>query len=100
MSQSHTLNLDQSNHNRTAQTRIQIQIPKKYHHEPIISQLASHHQLEVNIQAAVLGANAEGDGWFDLVLIGSSEAIDDALFYLTELDIEVIYPNNQEIDGW
>ena len=100
MSQSHVLNLDESCHDRLTQTQIRIKIPQKHHNEPIIFQLASRHQLEVNIQAAILGVNAEGSGWFDLLLKGSSESIDNALVYLSELDVEILNSDRQEIDGW
>lgn len=100
MSQSPVLHLDQSGRDRVTETQIRIQIPKKHHNEPIIFQLASRHQLEVNIQAAILGANAEGSGWFDLILKGPSESIDDALIYLSELDVEILDLNGKETDGW
>ncbi len=100
MSQSHVLNLDESGRDRVAQTQIRIQIPQKHHNEPIIFQLASLHHLEVNIQAAILGAKAEGSGWFDLLLKGSSQSIDNALVYLSELDVEILALSKTEIDGW
>lgn len=52
--------------------RIQLRIPKDYHQEPVISRLVSDYGLTVNITAAILGANAVGDGWFDLELQASS----------------------------
>ena len=94
------LNLDTSDHNRAAKTRIRLHIPKKYHQEPIVFNLAAQHHLEVNILSAVLGKNAVGDGWFDLELRGKSESIDNALVYLAELDIEIWHESDQETDGW
>ena len=84
--------------NRVTQRRIRIRIPKQYHREPVISRLVSHYNLTVNITAAILGANASGDGWFDLELQGTQPNIESALTYLDELDLEVW--NEAEPDGW
>lgn len=94
------LHLDQSEHNRPTQTRLKIKIPQHYQQEPIISRLTSHHGLEVNIVAALLSANTQNDGWFDLEIRGSSQQIDDALLDLAELNVEVWYQSGQEVDGW
>jgi ABC-type methionine transport system ATPase subunit len=83
---------------RTTEQRIRVRIPKHYHQEPIISQLISHYDLTVNIVAALLGANAKGDGWFDLELKGSHAQIEAALIYLSELDLEIW--QGEESDGW
>lgn len=100
MNKLNVLNLDRCDRNRPVQTRIKIKIPKQYHHEPIISYLTSHHSLKIDILAAMLGANAQGDGWFDLQLIGTSQAIDSALIYLSDLDVEVWNKSGTENDGW
>lgn len=71
------------------QKRIRIRIPKHYHQEPVISRLVSHYNLTVNITAAVLGANANGDGWFDLDVKGTNAEIESAMTYLSELDLEI-----------
>jgi ABC-type methionine transport system ATPase subunit len=85
---------------RPTQTRIRMRIPKTYHQEPVISRLVSDYGLTVNITAALLGANARDDGWFDLELNGSVQQINSALTYLDELDLEVWRgPDNQQ-DGW
>ncbi len=84
--------------NRQTQRRIRIRIPRQYHHDPVISRLVSDYHLTVNIQAAVLGANAVGDGWFDLELQGTIANLDNALDYLNELDLEIW--QNTEVDGW
>lgn len=86
--------------NRPTQTRIRIRIPKEYNDEPIISRLVSHYKVTVNISAALLGANARDDGWFDLQLRGTSRQIDSALTYLNELDLEIWGESNPEEDGW
>jgi ABC-type methionine transport system ATPase subunit len=84
--------------NRLTQHRIRIRIPKHYHQDPVISHLVSQHHLTVNIKAALLGANGNGDGWFDLELRGNNAHIQGALHYLNELDLEIW--NDQETDGW
>ena len=81
-------------------TRIRIQIPAKYHQQPIISELASRHGVKVNIVAAILGANAQGDGWFDLELNGSPQQINSALIYLAELNVRVWNKAVAEPDVW
>lgn len=85
---------------RPTQSRIRVRIPKELNNEPIISRLVSHHGLTVNITAALLGANAREDGWFDLELRGTSRQIQSALTYLNEMDLEMWGESNQEEDGW
>ena len=100
MQSSQVINLDASGYNRTTSTRIRIKIPKKYHQKPIIANLASEHNLKVNILSAILTKDPEEDGLFDLEIIGTSQAIDAALIYLSELDIEVWHEVASETDGW
>ncbi|MGA7932230.1 MAG: NIL domain-containing protein [Kovacikia sp.] len=83
---------------RLTHQRIRLRIPKHYHQEPVISRLVSHYHLTVNITAAILGGNANGDGWFDLDLQGTNAHIQNALIYLNELDLELW--NEHEADGW
>lgn len=85
--------------NRRTEARIRIRVPKKYHHEPVLFRLVSHHGLTVNILAALLGANTNDDGWFDLYLQGTSEQLRGALLYLFELDVEV-WRDSSFDDGW
>lgn len=85
---------------RPTQTRIRIRIPKNYHQEPVISRLISDHHLTVNISAALLGANARDDGWFDLELRGTPPQIRSAFIYLNELDLEVWQGDTAQNDGW
>lgn len=73
---------------RLTQQRLRIRIPKEYQQEPIISHLVSKFGLKVNINAAILGANGNTDGWFELQLTGQQQAIDSALNYLNELGME------------
>ncbi|MFE1744219.1 NIL domain-containing protein [Coleofasciculus sp. H7-2] len=86
--------------NRTTKMRVRIRIPKEYQEEPIISRLVSHHGVTVNIAAALLGANARDDGWFDLELSGSTRQLQSALTYLNELDLELWSKSDSEQDGW
>ncbi|MBF2051270.1 MAG: NIL domain-containing protein [Leptolyngbya sp. IPPAS B-1204] len=87
-----------SNDQRLTSTRIRIRIPKRYQQEPIISNLISQYNLTVNIAAALLGANAREDGWFDLELQGTVPQIQSALLYLNDLDLEIWYDSEQ--DDW
>jgi ABC-type methionine transport system ATPase subunit len=69
--------------------RIRVRIPKDYHQEPVISRLVSDYGLTVNITAALLAANAVGDGWFDLKLQGTEAQIQNGLTYLHHLELEI-----------
>ncbi|WP_445637640.1 ABC transporter [Nostoc sp. DSM 114161] len=75
--------------NTTTNKRIRLRISKDYHQEPVISRLVSDYNLTVNITAAILGANAVGDGWFDLELKGTEAQIQSGLAYLHDLELEV-----------
>ena len=86
--------------NRPTKTRIRVRIPKEYNDEPVISRLVSHYGVTVNIAAALLGANARDDGWFDLELRGTNPQIQSAFTYLAEMDLEMWNESNSEIDGW
>lgn len=83
---------------RFTQQSIRVRIPKNYHQEPVISRLVSDYKLTINITAAVLGGNANGDGWFALELRGIHANIQQALTYLRELDLEIW--DEHETDGW
>jgi NIL domain len=87
-----------TNNNTLTNKRIRVRIPKDYHQEPVISRLVSDCGLIVNITAAVLGANAIGDGWFDLDLQGTIGQIDRGLTYLNNLDLEIW--ENSETGSW
>lgn len=86
--------------NRPTKTRVRIRIPKQYQEEPVISRLISHHGVTVNIAAALLGANARDDGWFDLELIGTTRQLQSALTYLDEMDLEIWRKSDREEEGW
>jgi ABC-type methionine transport system ATPase subunit len=83
---------------RLTSLRIRIRISKSYHQEPVISQLVSTYHLTVNITAAILGANANGDGWFDLELRGESAQIQAAIEYINDLGLEIW--RETDPDGW
>jgi hypothetical protein len=87
-----------ASHNTLTNKRIRVRIPKDYRQEPVISRLVSDYGLTVNISAAILGANAIGDGWFDLELQGTPEQIDDGLSSLKELELEIWEDSN--IGNW
>ncbi len=93
-------NTDSIGPNRPTRERIRIRIPKKYNDEPVISRLVSHYGVTVNITAALLGANARDDGWFDLELRGTNPRIQSALIYLHEMDLEIWGESGAEEDGW
>lgn len=83
---------------RFTQRRVRVQIPKQLHQEPVISQLVSDYHVTINITAAILGANANGDGWFDLELRGEDEHVQNALGYLNDLGLKVWRETDQ--DSW
>jgi ABC-type methionine transport system ATPase subunit len=76
-------------YNRTTETQLRLRIPQDYHQEPIISHIITQYNLTVNITAALLGANGQGDGWFDLKLQGRSQDIEAALAHLNDLNLEL-----------
>lgn len=84
--------------NRFTQQRVRLRIPKHFHQEPVISKLISDYQITVNITAAILGANANGDGWFDLELRGLDTDVQNALGYINDLGLEIWRESDQ--DGW
>ncbi len=85
---------------RPTQTRIRIRIPKALQQEPVISQLITQHGLTVTITAALLGANARDDGWFDLLLQGNEQQIHSSILYLNDLNIEIWQDSDGEKSGW
>lgn len=91
---------DRNDEQRDTQIRIRIRIPKQYHQEPVISSLITQHHLTVTITAALLGANAQGDGWFDLQLQGSVAQIRAALLYINDLDLEIWYDSDAQNESW
>ncbi|MGI0479779.1 NIL domain-containing protein [Geminocystis sp. CENA526] len=88
--------------------KISLHIPPKYLQKPIIFDLASQYNLEVNITSALLGEEGDRDGWFNLLLKGTEDSIKEGIKYLLDLGIEVWEsdqkgqkPFNQwDFEGW
>jgi hypothetical protein len=91
-------NFPMTSDNILTHKRIQVRVPNNYHQEPIISRLVSNYGLTVNITAALLAANAVGDGWFNLELQGTEIQIQKGLAYLHELELEIWDENR--VDQW
>jgi ABC-type methionine transport system ATPase subunit len=100
MTNLYLLEQSQLQDNRQTQIELKLRVPQNYHQEPIISQLISEYQLQVIFLAAILGKDGQGDGWFDLELFGTSQQINNALIYLSELDVELWHEQDLELDGW
>lgn len=71
------------------QYSIRLEVPQQFHQEPMISRLVSDYQLVVNIQAAILGKNGVGGGWFDLTLEGECDRIEAALQFLKQSGLKL-----------
>ncbi len=100
MNNPYLLEQRQFQNNRQTEIELKLRVPQSYHQEPIISQLISKYQLKVIFLSAILGKNGQGDGWFNLKLLGTSQEINNALIYLAELDVEVWHEQDLELDGW
>ena len=72
---------------------IDLNIPQTLHQEPILATLISDYNIIVNFKAAVLDRKATGGGWFNLILEGSLQDIENALNYLRGLEIEIFDHN-------
>ncbi|NMF85194.1 NIL domain-containing protein [Nodosilinea sp. P-1105] len=81
------------------QTQVKIRIPKARHPDPVISNLINRYGLKVNILGALLGANGQEDGWFDLAIEGRAATIYEALLDLVELDADLWF-NIDATDGY
>jgi hypothetical protein len=100
MNNPYILEQRQFQNNRQTEIELKLRVPQSYHQEPIISQLISEYHLKVIFLSAILGKDGQGDGWFDLKLLGTSAQINNALIYLSELDIEIWHEQDLELDGW
>ncbi|BAZ32650.1 hypothetical protein NIES4074_51560 [Cylindrospermum sp. NIES-4074] len=85
---------------RITQTRLRLFIPQSYLQEPVISRLISAHNLVVNITAAMLTAEQNGEGCFDLELRGTVPQICSGLAYLESLNLRILGKPNTDSDGW
>lgn len=74
---------------QTIQTKIQVCIPNNYRAQPVISGLVSCYGLTINITSALLCAEAQDDGWFDLELWGRHRQIRLVLRYLKQLGLKI-----------
>ncbi|HEY9688390.1 MAG TPA: NIL domain-containing protein [Coleofasciculaceae cyanobacterium] len=74
---------------RQVRSRVRIRVPSNYRPDPVISTIVSRFGLTVNVLAALLGADRDSDGWFDLELNGSASQVQSALLYFNDLDLEV-----------
>lgn len=84
--------------NSLVQTQVKIRIPKDRHPDPVISNLINRYGLKVNILGALLGANGQEDGWFDLAIEGRAATLHEALLDLVELDADLWF-NTEANDG-
>lgn len=74
---------------QTTQTKIQVCVPHHYRVQPVISALVSRYKLTTNITNALLSADAEDDGWFDLELWGRRSQMLLGLRYLEQLGLQI-----------
>jgi hypothetical protein len=81
------------------QTQVKIRIPKARHPDPIISNLINRYGLKVTILGALLGANGQEDGWFDLAIEGRAATIHAALLDLVELEADLWFDADAD-DGY
>jgi ABC-type methionine transport system ATPase subunit len=87
--------------NRPTEIELKLRVPQSDRQEPIISQLILQYQLKVIFLSAILGKNGQGDGWFHLKLIGTSQQINHALTYLSEKENNSqILPMNLAVRIW
>jgi hypothetical protein len=100
MNNPYLLEQRQFQNNRQTEIELKLRVPQSYHQEPIISQLISEYQLKVIFLSAILGKDGQGDGWFGLKILGTIQQINNALIYLSELDIEIWHEPDLELDGW
>lgn len=74
---------------QTTRTKFQLCIPKDYRTRPVIAELVSAYGLTINITSAILGEDAQADGWFDLELWGRRRQIVFGLRYLKQLNLQI-----------
>ncbi|MGB3309737.1 MAG: NIL domain-containing protein [Nodosilinea sp.] len=84
---------------RLLQTQVKLRIPKARHADPVVSNLVNRYGLKVTILGALLGANSQEDGWFDLAIEGRAAAIHEALLDLVELEADLWFDTETD-DGY
>jgi hypothetical protein len=70
-------------------TQVKIRIPKTRHPDPVLFNLINRYGLKVTILGALLGANGQEDGWFDLAIEGRAATLYAALLDLVELEADL-----------
>jgi len=75
---------------QSAPVHSRILVPQRYHSQPVISRLVSRYGLTVNIKAACLASDSDGDGWFDLELSGKPQQVTNSLSYLQGLGVNLM----------
>jgi len=75
---------------KPAPVHSRILVPQLYHRQPVISRLVSRYGLTVNIKAASLVSGTEGEGWFDLDLLGKPQQVTNGLSYLQGLGVNLV----------
>ncbi|MGL5078455.1 MAG: NIL domain-containing protein [Waterburya sp.] len=88
--------LSNSQTDKPVKTRIQFNIPKKYHKDPIIFTLVLDYKLRVNLISAILGKDGLGGGCFDVELQGYRQQIEQGLNYLSQLDVDIWHRSDSE----
>lgn len=86
--------------NQITQIRVCVYIPKSYLNEPVISRLISDYGLIVNITGAMLEANTDSAGRFDLEIRGSVAQINHGIAYLESLNLKIIGKPHVNGDSW
>jgi hypothetical protein len=78
--------------------RVRVRIPARLQQEPVLSDLVAGYGLSVNIRGALLGTDADQDGWFDLELRGTPTHLSAGLSDLSARGVQVL-PHGAD-DGW
>ena len=75
--------------NTLSEKRLRIKVPKSLHEVPIISNLITDYGLVVNIRGAILDQKATDGGWFDLLLKGDLNQVQQSVDYLKQIGVEI-----------
>ncbi len=67
--------------------KAKLYIDKKYHSQPIISQLVSKFGVTINITSAILKLDTKYNGYFDLDIWGKEEQIKSVMYHLEKLGL-------------
>lgn len=80
--------------------RLELKLPALHHQQPILFYLISEYRLSINIIAANLRAEQQGQGHLVVELQGAPPQINQALSYLRSLQVEIIGKPNAYGDCW